>query len=170
MSLLQNQARVIAEAETRDFRWLNTGSIPKYEIESGAQPSLDEKNTAERLAQHGFKSRFRKTRDAEGLKTSDVFFVGGKRETAWDFKGPDGNGNQTVFHQFEEAAGQTSRVVIDFSKAGDKYSDNDCAERMTRRFIRYHYKIASGVDKGKSVQFEEALIVFKNGEIKRIAR
>ena len=163
-------AQAIREAETRDFRWLNTGEIPRYEVEPGARPSEDETKTAERIAEHGFKSRFRKTRDEEELKTSDVFFVSASGEVAWDFKNPDGNGSQTVFHQFEEAAGQTRNVVIDFSKSGDAYADSDYAVSRVRKFIRYHYTVESGVDKGSVWQFDEAIAVLKDGSIRRITR
>lgn len=163
-------AQAIREAEARDFRWLNTGEIPRYEFEAGARPSADEIKTAERLAEHGFKSRFRKTRDEDELKTSDVFFVSATGESEWDFKNPDGNGSQTVFHQFEEAAGQTKNVVIDFSKSGDKYADNAYAVAKVRKFIRYHYTVESGVDKGSVWQFDEAIAVLKDGSIRRITR
>lgn len=161
---------MLNEVKTRDWRWLYTGDVPRYEIESGAYPNDDEKKTAKRLAEHGFKSRFRKTKDKEELKTSDVFFLSAHSKSAWDFKNPDGNGRQTVFHQFEEAAGQTRNVVIDFSKSGDAYSDNDFAIERIRKFIRYHYTVESGVDKGSTWQFDEAIAVLKNGSIRRIRR
>lgn len=163
-------AQAIREAEARDFRWLNSGEVPHYEAEPGARPSVDEAHTARRLAEHGFRSRFRKTRGEDELKTSDVFFVSASGESAWDFKNPDGNGSQTVFHQFEEAAGQTKNVVIDFSKSGDKYSDNVYAVAKVRKFIRYHYTVESGVDKGSIWQFDEAIAVLKDGSIRRITR
>lgn len=163
-------AQAIREAEARDFRWLNTGEVSRYEAEAGARPSVDETHTARRLAEHGFRSRFRKTRGEDELKTSDVFFVSASGESAWDFKNPDGNGSQTVFHQFEDAAGQTKNVVIDFSKSGDKYSDNVYAVSKVRKFIRYHYTVKSGVDKGSIWQFDEAIAVLKDGSIRRITR
>ena len=163
-------AQAIREAETRDFRWLNSGEVPRYEVEAGAHPSADEIKTAKRLAEHGFKSRFRKTRDEDEIKTSDVFFVSSMGESEWDFKNPDGNGSQTVFHQFEEASGQTKNVVIDFSKSGDKYADNAYAVARVQKFIRYHYTVESGVDKGSVWQFDEAIAVLKDGSIRRITR
>ena len=163
-------AQTIREAETRDFRWLNTGETPHYEIEAGARPSTDEIRTAKRLAEHGFKSRFRKTRGEDEIKTSDVFFLSASGESEWDFKNPEGNGSQTVFHQFEDAAGQTKSVVIDFSKSGDKYADNDYAVSMIRKFIRYHYTVESGVNKGSVWQFDETIAVLKDGSIKRVMR
>ena len=112
----------------------------------------------------------RKTRGEDELKTSDVFFVSAMGESGWDFKNPDGNGSQTVFHQFEEAAGQTKNVVIDFSKSGDKYADNVYAVEKVRRFIRYRYTVESGVGKGSVWQFDEAIAVLNDGSIRRITR
>lgn len=163
-------AKAMREVEARDWRWLYTGEIPSYSKEVGAEPNIDELNTAGRLASNGFRLRFRKTRDTEGLKTSDVYIVGSSSQSEWDFKGPDGNGAQTVFHQFEEAAGQSRCVVIDFAKAGDKYLDKDYAEGRVRKFIRYHYKVKSGVGKGDEWTFNEAIVIFKDESIKRIAR
>lgn len=163
-------AKAMSEVETRDWRWLYTGEIPNYSKEVGAEPNIDELNTAGRLACSGFRLRFRKTRDTEGLKTSDVYIVGSSSQSEWDFKGPDGNGAQTVFHQFEGAAGQSRCIVIDFAKAGDKYLDKDYAEERVRKFIRYHYKVKSGVGKGDEWTFNEAIVIFKDESIKRITR
>lgn len=162
------------EMGLRDARWLVDGTIPEYEAEKGACPSKREIKTANRLAEHGFRSRFRPVRDTEGLKTSDVFFVSGKQGeeslSEWDFKGVEGNGSQTIYHQFEEAAGQSRNIVIDLKDAGDKYDDKKYALRRAVKFINYHYKIETGMGAGSDWVFDCAIIIFKDGSIKKIAR
>lgn len=166
--------RICNEMNTRDRQWLYDGTIPEFEIEDGAKPSGREIDTANRLAKHGYKSRFRPTRDLEMKRTSDVYFVSGKREkevlAEWDFKGVKGNGTQTIYHQFEEAAGQTKRVVLDLKNAGERYSNKEYAIERTEKFINYHYKITTGKDSGSEWIFDEAIILFKDDSIIKIAR
>lgn len=166
--------RITQEMSTRDRQWLYDGTIPQYETEENAKPSDREKDTAKRLAEHGYRSRFRSIRDTEGLKTSDVFFISGKQGneafTEWDFKGVEGNGTQTIYHQFEEAAGQTKRVVIDLKNAGSRYNKKEYAIERTEKFIKYHYKIKTGKDAGSEWEFDEAIVLFKDGSIIKIAR
>lgn len=57
-------AQAIREAETRDFRWLNTGEAPRVSYASkGLASEIEqsrpwEKRTAERLAENGFRCEF----------------------------------------------------------------------------------------------------------------
>lgn len=166
--------RIVQEMSTRDRQWLYDGTVPQYEIEDGASPSAREKDTADRLAEHGYKSSFRPVRDTEGLKTSDVFFISGKQGneilTEWDFKGVEGNGSQTIYHQFEEAAGQTKKIVIDLKYAGSKYNEKGYVVERTEKFIKYHYRIKTGHNAGSDWQFNEAIVLFKDGSIIKIAR
>lgn len=166
--------RISREMDTRDRQWLYDGSIPQFELEDGAEPSSREKDTAKRLAEHGYKSRFRPTRDLEMKRTSDVYFVSGKQGkeilVEWDFKGVEGNGSQTIYHQFEEAAGQTKNVVIDLKNAGSRYENKDYAIERTEKFIKYHYTIKAGFNAGNEWVFEQAIILFKDGSIIKIAR
>ena len=166
--------RIAQEMDTRDRQWLYDGSIPQFELEDGAEPSSREKDTAKRLAEHGYKSRFRPTRDLEMKRTSDVYFVSGKQGkeilVEWDFKGVEGNGSQTIYHQFEEAAGQTKNVVIDLKNAGSRYENKDYAIDRTEKFIKYHYTIKAGFNAGNEWVFEQAIILFKDGSIIKIAR
>ena len=166
--------RISQEMDTRDRQWLYDGSIPQFELEDGAEPSSREKDTAKRLAEHGYKSRFRPTRDLEMKRTSDVYFVSGKQGkeilVEWDFKGVEGNGSQTIYHQFEEAAGQTKNVVIDLKNAGSRYENKDYAIERTEKFIKYHYTIKAGFNAGNEWVFEQAIILFKDGSIIKIAR
>ena len=90
----------------------------------------------------------------------------------WDFKRPTGNGTQTIYHQFEEAAGQAHKVVIDLrdTARGGRYSDDSYALGMTAKFIAYGYKIESGVEKGAGWRFDEAIVITQSGSIKRVTR
>lgn len=170
-----HNARVRAEAETRDFRWLNTGRNPEWEAIDGAKPDEHEKATAERLSEYGWKSRFRPTRDKEMLRTSDAFFVSGghgaERLVEWDFKNPVGGGGQTLYHQLEEAAGQTTHVVIDLAHAQPGIlDDEDFVLGKLRKLIRYTYKVKHGRDKGKPWKHDEVIVLLKGGAAKKIAR
>lgn len=93
----------------------------------GAVPSAEEKSTANRLLDAGIVPTFRPTRDVEMLRTSDVFISDGKTASERDFKNPKGNGSQTIYHQFKEAAGQAHKVVIDLA-----HSEMDAALALKR--------------------------------------
>ncbi|GEM_PF-5371313 len=166
--------RIVSEMRTRDRQWLYDGTPPEYEIEIGAKPSNKEIDTANRIAEHGFKSRFRPTRDLEMKKTSDVFLVSGNSKnevlTECDFKCVTGNGTQTIYHQFEEAAGQAKSIVIDLKDAGSRYEDKNYAIERTEKFIKYHYPIKAGFNAGENWVFNEAMILFKDGSMVKIAR
>lgn len=167
------QARVIAEAETRDFRWLNTGDVPSYEIEAGAAPKPKEIETARRLAEYGYKSRFRKTRSSENKRTSDVYFLSGDLSnpvmTQWEFKGPSGNGKQTIHHQFEEAAGQSHNIVVDCTRLGSSWTNSRIIEEVDRK-LRRGFTVTRGEHKGEDWKFDEAIIVFSDGSISKRKR
>lgn len=168
--------RIRAEVATRDWRWLYEGKRPGYTVLDGASPNADEIATAERLDANGFRPEFRPTRDTEMLKTSDLFLVkqggdGGEVRTEWEIKNPRGSGKQTIYHQFEEAAGQAHMVVIDLANTGPGiYDDIDAAVELASRFIKYHYTVKGGADDGSTWMFDEALIIAKDGSIRRIKR
>lgn len=104
------------EAERRNLGWVRHGEPGKVTLELGAEPMPKEKKTAEWLAGNGFDVHFRKTRDADGLKTSDVL-IGGPGGEAWEFKRPEGSGKRNISNQFNEARGQADKLVIDVSKS-----------------------------------------------------
>lgn len=166
--------RTVEEMGRRDRGWLQGLEYDdEFKILDGARPSKLEKDTAARLIEDGILPTFRPTRDLEMLKTSDVFIPGasGVMEE-WDFKRPTGNGTQTIYHQFEEAAGQAHKVVIDLrdTARGGRYSDDSYALGMTAKFIDYGYKIESGVEKGAGWRFDEAIVITQSGSIKRVTR
>ncbi len=166
--------RIANEMSARDRDWLQGSSAysRSYGIIAGAEPSAEEKSTAGRLLDAGIVPTFRPTRDIEMLRTSDVYISRGTSQEEWDFKSPKGNGRQTLYHQFEEAAGQAHKIVIDLARtvSGGIYDDGDFALGMVERFIRYHYTVERGVNSGDSWLFDEALLILKDGAIKRITR
>lgn len=181
MALIEEQAglsfssrddlsKLSREIGSRDPGWLYGTVTLEPRFQDGAAPNDFELKTAVKLSENGYQCVFRRTRDAEMLKTSDVFIVGNDGEVEWDFKCPTGNGRQTVYHQFEEAAGQAHCVVIDFRQAGDAYSDGKFTADMVKGFIKYHYKITSGIDKGNEWGFTEAIAILKDGSLKKIVR
>ena len=170
--------RICREIETRDRGWAWTGREPESVLLPGARPNDEELATISRLRGHGFRIESRPTRDLEMLKTSDTFFVypgeaeGETRRVEWEIKNAKGDGKQTIYHLFEDAAGQSTRVVIDLANtpAGGRYDDAGYAVERTRKFIRYHYTVDSGADAGTVWQFDEAILLLKDGTMRRIKR
>ena len=166
------QHRITEEMDTRDRGWLLTGKLePCYEVLPGAAPSDDEKETAKRLGAFGFKSEFRPTRGGESKRTSDVFFVIGPKDqptrTPAEFKGPNGNGRWTIFHQFEDASGQSHLLVIDTSalekpETGERWTretiETEVEDQIERTFI-----IPKGTHKGEPWTFDEVILVSDDG-------
>lgn len=101
------------------------------------------------------------------LRTSDVFISDGKPASEWDFKNPKGNGSQTIYHQFEEAAGQAHKVVIDLA-----HSEMDAALALEKaeKVIRYRYTVERGRDKGAPWSYDEAILILQDGTVKKITR
>lgn len=92
-----------------DRGWLYDGKDASYSMESGARFRPHEIATAEALAAHGISCVFRHTRESVGKKTSDVFIQG----VPWEFKRPTGSGKNNINNQFNEASGQSDKLVID---------------------------------------------------------
>lgn len=154
------------EAEKRDSKWLLTGEKPQYITLEGAKPSDDEKRTANRLSEFGFLSEFRATRD--GKRTSDAFLVTKNGLEEWEYKHPTGNGRWTVYHQFEDAAGQSKRLVIDISElekpdTGTRWNrqliEAEAIEQLSRPF-----RVPKGKDKGQTWLFDEVVLVSDDGK------
>lgn len=88
----------------------------------------------------------------------------------WDFKGPDGNVSQTIYHQLEKATGQTRSVLIDLAEAGGRYDDVAYAMERASKFIRCTYGVKRWRDKGKKWRFDEVAILAKDGSLYKITR
>ena len=167
--------RIAQEIETRDSEWFTLGKTITPEVIPGATPNKREWKAARRLCEAGWRPLFRPTRDKEMLKTSDVFFLSGPKDnpvkTQWEFKCPVGGGSQTLYHQLEEAAGQSTRGVIDLRNAQPgKLESREYVESKISKLIWYTYTIERGANKGKDWHYDEVIVIFMNGDIRKIAR
>lgn len=155
------------ELAERDRRWVLNGKVPVYTQEPKARPLQKEKDIADKLSSQGIKCEFRATRSKEGKRTSDVFVLTGeeKKPYAYEFKTPTGAGKQTIYHQFESAAGQAKRIVLDTSKLPENWGAEKVKSEVSKK-INWHYKTK---DK-KDWQFDEVRIINSKGEMKIIKR
>ena len=156
--------KLIKEIRTRDAGWLWENKKLEYKILEGATPKEHEKDTAQNLCNIGIQTAFRPTRDEEEIKTSDVFDITNGKSKKWEFKSPTGGGKQTIYHQFEEGAGQSQRIVIDLSRSSLDYEDS-CIK--AKKYLNWGFKIRTGAEKGKIWRYSEVLIISKNGDIRR---
>ncbi|QWT18104.1 hypothetical protein KPC83_02955 [Collinsella sp. zg1085] len=140
-----------------------TGEAAEKTLEKGAKPKPKELEVVEALSQkHGIPSVFRTTRSDEHQSTSDLWING----AAWEIKQPIGEGKQTLYHQFEEAAEQADNLILDIrefevSPSEGKWSRDEIIQ-STRRYIHWRY----GEDKK---QFNQVLIL-KDEYILRVKR
>lgn len=122
-----NTKRIRAEVDTRDWKWLYSGKKPKITQDRKAEPLPKETQVADWLAELGFNIHFRATRSDEGKRTSDILID----ETPWEIKQPQGKGKRNISNQFNEAQGQSDRLVLDVSKSPWKLSSiEDEAQRQ----------------------------------------
>lgn len=145
-------SRVASEIETRDANWYKTGKPVKALYEDGANALPKEESLMEILLDHGYPVTFRATRSGEHLHTSDLL-IG---ETSWEIKQPIGSGSQTIFHQFEEAAVQSNRLILDAREiVANGGRDLTSVENEAARKLWWHYKS----ENGETMQFDEVMIV-----------
>jgi hypothetical protein len=84
-------------------------SKKKFEIESGASPTLNEIKAANYLVGHGFKLLFLKPANKKGVHTPDAE-INGER---FEIKSPTSNRPRTVIKRFREARKQSDKIVFD---------------------------------------------------------
>lgn len=157
--LLQQEVRL------RDKDWLLTGKVPKYTQEANAHPLQKEKDIADKLSSRGIKCEFRATSLEDSKRTSDIFILADKLKKPYEFKTPTGAGNQTIYHQFESAAGQAKCMVLDISKLHENWGEERVKSEVSKK-INWHYKTK---DK-KDWQFDEVRIINSKGEMKIIKK
>ena len=136
---------IVAEMNRRHRKWLADGRPLKYSIESGANPKDFEKATAKALGKLGFECEFKRR---SHFKASPDVVMNGE---IWEFKSPEGSGKQTIYHQFEEAAHQSSRLVIDLRRCPIGF---DTTLAKCEKLIRYRYNAG-----GTIMQFDEVLLL-----------
>ena len=96
----------------RDPDWL-LGGEARVTFEDGDRHERREVQTADWLRGRGVSCEFRKTRESESKRTSDVLING----VPWEFKQPKGPGKNNIYNQFNEASGQSDKLVIDCSRS-----------------------------------------------------
>ena len=162
--------RVCAEMDTRDRQWLFDGlPLPEPEREEGAKPKQKEVEAEKLLRRHGFRVYFRND-NVSSERTSDTYFISGsdKRpiKTKWEIKQPRGNtktrqiGNSTIDHQFEEAAGQSRKLVLDVTLV-EAYENTDFDDLCEKAEKLIHGKWKH--------EFDEVLVLGKDG-LRRIVK
>ena len=154
---------IAKEINTRSPDWVYRKQPGKVTKDDEAKPMPKELAVADLLSLHGFDIHFRKTRSIEKKKTSDVF-IGGPEGVPWEIKQPVGTGKQTIFHQFEEAARQGKRLILDISQIEGTWDREDIKSKVDK-YIKWHFK-----DGNKNqIQFEEVLLV-SDGYLRRVIR
>lgn len=146
-------AKAMSEVETRDWRWLYTGELPKQTKERGAKPLQKETATADVLSKAGFPVKFIKEVNKTRVKTADAYLNG----DVWEFKVPEGwNGEHTVRKQFYKARDKgTSKLVLSLLENG---ADLDEAYQLVRKTL----------DSGDYPYIDEVLIVGRDGSLIRV--
>lgn len=146
-------AKAMREVETRDWRWLYTGELPKQTKERGAKPLQKETATADVLSKAGFPVKFIKEVNKTRVKTADAYLNG----DAWEFKVPEGwNGEHTVRKQFYKARDKgTSKLVLSLLENG---ADLDEAYPLVRKTL----------DSEDYPYIDEVLIVGRDGSLIRV--
>ena len=146
-------AQVRREVETRDWRWLYTGELPKQTKERGAKPLQKERATADVLSKVGFSVKFIKEVYKTRVKTADAYLNG----DIWKFKVPEGwSGEHTVRKQFYKARDKgTSKLVLSLLENG---ADLDEAYPLVRKTL----------DSGDYPYIDEVLIVGRDGSLIRV--
>ena len=156
---------LFSELKLRDRQWLLTGKPPAYTQEANARPLQKEKDIADKLSSRGIKCEFRATSLEDSKRTSDIFILADKLKKPYEFKTPTGAGKQTIYHQFESAAGQAKCMVLDISKLHENWGEERVKSEVSKK-INWHYKTK---DK-KDWQFDEVRIINSKGEMKIIKK
>lgn len=121
-----------------------------------ASPLPKEERVVEWLTEYGIDVHFRETRSSQKKRTSDLL-IGGPCGVPWEIKQPTGDGKQTIYHQFEEAAGQSRRLILDLSelvKTSRRWNWETVIE-SANRYMRWHFKDSGG----NATTFLECLLI-----------
>ena len=149
------QARIVAETETRDFRWLNTGEhpMPRYESDIARnEPNRFERMTRDVLEENGFAQFVIERSNEKGTKTPDVLL--GSRETKADYKTPRGSGFNCIDQLMRDAGKKADIAVIHLIDGESTMSMEDA--------IGYFVRC------GKRRGIREAIFIDYDGSIKRV--
>ena len=171
--------QIVAEMNRRNRDWLQVGKPVGYLMEKGASPNPGERKMATWLGTRGLMSLFRSAEEGRntGNRTSDIYFVSGKDNATlvpWEFKQPTGDGRWTIYHQFEDAAGQAHKLVIDTSVTESPTSgpnwNRELIEDEARKLLGQKFTIPKGTHKGEPWEFDEVLLVSGTDYLMRIQK
>lgn len=111
---------------------------------------------------------FKPTKDKDEDKSSDVYDVTNSlKKRTLEFKSPTGEGGQTIYHRFEEAAGQSNNLVIDLSNSSLNIVDS---YEKVMKFISWNLKIRTGKNKGMQWSFDEVRLITKDGTSLKVSK
>ncbi len=106
---------IINEIDTRAPQWVYKNEVGKITGDKHATPLPKEKDVGAVLSENGFDVHFKEPEQTK--KTADLLI----NAQTWEIKQPIGNeeqqtiGKNTIDHQFEEAAKQSRRIVLDLT-------------------------------------------------------
>lgn len=126
-------AQAIREAETRDFRWLNTGEPPRPRYESErARNELNrfERMTRDVLEENGFSQYVLERSNEHGVKTPDVLL--GSHETRADYKTPRGAGFNCIDQLMRDAGKKADTAIIHLIEGESTMSLEDAIKYFTQ--------------------------------------
>lgn len=139
--------RIVAEMNTRDRRWLKTGTPCFRTKERGARPEKKERDVATCLLMQGFNVRFARERPPK--KRFDAWLNGER----YEFKVPEAYNEKTVKNQFKKALGKgTDKLLISATKNGA--SLEDLASDVRQLF-----------NEGEFAEIREVLLLSADGEV-----
>lgn len=148
-------AQAIREAETRDFRWLNTGEPPRPRYESErARNELNrfERMTRDVLEENGFSQYVLERSNEPGVKTPDVLL--GSHETRADYKTPRGTGFNSIDQLMRDAGKKADIAIIHLIEGESTMSLEDAIKYFTQC--------------GKRRGITEAIFIDYDGSIMRV--
>ena len=148
-------AQAIREAETRDFRWLNTGEPPRPRYKSErARNELNrfERMTRDVLEENGFSQYVLERSNEHGVKTPDVLL--GSHETRADYKTPRGTGFNSIDQLMRDAGKKAEIAIIHLIEGESTMSLEDAIKYFTQC--------------GKRRGITEAIFIDYDGSIRRV--
>ena len=111
---------------------------------------------------------FKPTKDKDEDKSSDVYDVtNGLKKRTLEFKSPTGEGGQTIYHRFEEAAWQSNNLVIGLSNSSLNIVDS---YEKVMKYINWTHTIRTGKNKGMQWSFDEVRLITKDGTSLKVSK
>lgn len=126
-------AKAMREIETRDWRWLYTGDVPKETYQSSrARDELNatEKLTCKILRENGFKQHVLERSNEHGVKTADILL--GASEIRADYKTPRGNGFNSIDQLMRDAGKKADIAIVHLVKGESAMSMDDAIKHFRK--------------------------------------